>query len=100
MCHLVTDEGGLPRRPRLTRWEMPQSKVSDQGLVDGKEPPQGAEHWSLCPVQSRRYFRYFHYYCHGNFTHGFLHRKVGEAAVEARPSPIKITYPFTGKDIL
>lgn len=24
---------------------------------------------------SRRYFRYFHYHCHGNCTHRFLHRK-------------------------
>lgn len=38
MCHLLTGEVGLPRRPRLTRWEMPKSKVSDQGPVDGKEP--------------------------------------------------------------
>lgn len=44
-------------------------------------------------------FRYFHYYCHVDFTH-FLHREVGEAALEARPSPIKITYPFTGRDVL
>lgn len=54
-----------------------------------------------CPeeVLSRRYFRYFHYYCHGNFTHCFLHREVGKAALETRPSPIKITYPSLGDSL-
>lgn len=63
---MVTDEEGLVRRQRLTRWEMPKSKVSDQG--PGKQSPgplKGA-------ADTERYFRHFHYHCHGNFTHRFL----------------------------
>lgn len=80
-------------------------KLSDQGPLDGKEPPERAEHWSLCPVQKRSR--------HGGIldisittvtetlhTAFFIEKCGGGAALEAWPSPIKITYPSPGRDVL
>lgn len=59
MCHLVTDEEGLPREPRLTRREMLKSKVSDQASRCQGASLEGRALQPLsCPeeVLSRRYF--------------------------------------------